>query len=78
MVIQVEFLGPIQRGSWAQKEAITTEDGGTLGQFLTEIGYPLEQHKHILVARNGRVTRDFDTVLLEGDSLQLSVLLGGG
>ncbi|MDR2734582.1 MAG: MoaD/ThiS family protein [Spirochaetota bacterium] len=78
MQIQVEFSGPIQRGNWAQKETIPANDGSTLGEFLVGIGYPPEQHTHILVAHNGRVTRDSDTVLRDGDALQLSVLLGGG
>jgi len=78
MQIQVEFLGPIQRGKWSREESIPTREGSTLGEFLVEIGFLPEHLAHILTARNGTVTRDLDTVLDDGDSLQLSVLLGGG
>jgi len=78
MQIHVEFLGPIQRGNWAQKETIPTGDGRLLADFLVEIGFLAEHLIHILVVRNGVLTRDFDTPLTDGDSLQLSVLLGGG
>ena len=78
MQIHVEFLGPIARGDWAQKESIAGQDGASLGDFLVTIGYQPEHLAHILVVRNGTVTRDFDTPLKDGDTLQLSVLLGGG
>ena len=78
MQIHVEFIGPIQRGNWEQKETISTQDGCLLGGFLVEIGFLSEHLAHILVIRNEVITRDFDTVLADGDTLQLSVLLGGG
>jgi sulfur carrier protein ThiS len=78
MKIHVEFLGPIQRGNWAQKETIPAQDGQSLADFLVEIGFEAEHLAHILVVRNDVITRDFDTILEDGDSLQLSVLLGGG
>jgi hypothetical protein len=78
MQVHVEFLGPIERGDWAQKETISGQEGASLGEFLVAIGYDPGHLAHILVARNGVVTRDFDTILQDGDALQLSVLLGGG
>ena len=78
MQIHVEFIGPIQRGNWEQKETISTQDGNTLAAFLVEIGYLPEHLTHILVIRNDAVTRDFDGPLADGDTIQLSVLLGGG
>ncbi len=78
MRIYVEFIGPIQRGEWAQKQDFAVEQGTLLGDFLVSIGFLREHLGHIIVVRNDSITRDLETCLEEGDRLALSVLLGGG
>jgi hypothetical protein len=78
MQIQVEFFGPIARGEWAQKEVFTRSGPIGLGDFLVSIGFLSEHLSHIIIVRNGSITKDMETLLADGDRLTLSVLLGGG
>lgn len=78
MKIHVEFIGPIQRGDWAEKQEFSVEPGTELADFLLSIGFLREHLGHIIVSRNESITRDLETVLEDGDRLSLSVLLGGG
>ncbi len=78
MRVHVEFIGPIQRGEWAQKQDFTVEQDTLLGDFLVSIGFLREHLGHIIVVRNDSITKDLETCLEEGDRLALSVLLGGG
>ena len=78
MQVRVEFIGPIARGEWAAKQDFPLQAGMVLREFLVSIGYEPEHLGHIIVVRNGKITKDLETVLEEGDQLSLSVLLGGG
>jgi len=78
MQVHVEFIGPIARGDWAVKQDFSLDVGTVLRDFLVSIGYEREHVEHIIVVRNGKITKDLETVLEEGDQLSLSVLLGGG
>lgn len=78
MQVFVEFIGPIARGDWAAKQDFSLQETTLLREFLVSIGYDREHLGHIIVVRNGRITKDLETVLEEGDRLTLSVLLGGG
>ncbi|HOG64589.1 MAG TPA: hypothetical protein PLD82_04040 [Spirochaetota bacterium] len=78
MQVYVEFIGPIARGDWAAKQDFSLDVGTVLRDFLVSIGYEREHVEHIIVVRNGKITKDLETVLEDGDHLSLSVLLGGG
>ncbi len=78
MQVHVEFIGPIARGDWAAKQDFSLDVGTVLRDFLVSIGYEREHVEHIIVVRNGKITKDLETVLEDGDHLSLSVLLGGG
>ncbi|HDR91149.1 MAG TPA: hypothetical protein ENN75_02750 [candidate division Zixibacteria bacterium] len=77
MRVHVEIHGNMLKPRGVAEDTILLDDEATVEKLLREMGYLPEHIKFIIVARNGGMIRHSEK-LCDGDSVQLSIPIGGG
>ncbi|MGC9315748.1 MAG: MoaD/ThiS family protein [bacterium] len=77
MKIHVQIHGNMLKPRGVAEETIHIDSEATVERLLVEMGYLKEHIKYIIAVRNGEMIRHRE-LLSDGDTVQLSIPIGGG
>ncbi len=77
MKVHVQIHGNMLKPRGVAEETIHIEGKPTVERLLIEMGYLREHIKYIIAVRKGEMIRHSE-LLSDGDTVQLSIPIGGG
>ena len=77
ITIHVAFMGPVKRPVDANEMSVSLDEGATIVDLLTSLGYIRTQARHLGVFRDGH-RLPHSTPLVDGESITVALAVGGG
>lgn len=75
--VDVEFVGPVRRPWREHRRAIDLPGGASVAGLISDLGYSENEREHVAVLINEKRAKP-SRLLQEGDSVVVTVIVGGG